>query len=292
LLFALNHLFEYSLYFIHYAAEAMLVDWVGVNGVDKGAIYIILKGSCCGEVVGQLPVSFHKNLALAGESEVYGMLPLMIDPSTQGIFTCRNNPFRVWQRADMCQDRKLIAMITGASPPRVYFYPRLQGQTILEAFTSVPVPTNCPYILSVSYGILNEMKHEAVAFADTEATRFADTSECEGGSTCNVPIYFYDLIYPDTVDLSPQESADDWIEITNDDFEDGGHVGSYVLGVSMPLPAKTMSVAAVGRFVSVVTMDWLPCLLTMGIRIAPAILCFVWILSFKWTVSTIWIHSL
>jgi hypothetical protein len=41
----------------------------------------------------------------------------------------------------MRQDGKLIAMITGASPHWVYFYPHLQGQTILEqAFTSV-LPT-------------------------------------------------------------------------------------------------------------------------------------------------------
>jgi hypothetical protein len=71
---------------------------------------------------------FHKNLALGGELEVYGMLPLMIGPLTQGIFTCRNNPFRVWQGADMRQDGKIIAMITGASPPRVYLNRRLQGK--------------------------------------------------------------------------------------------------------------------------------------------------------------------
>jgi hypothetical protein len=100
----------------------------------------------------------------------------------------------------------------------------------LEAFTSVLVPAKCPYISSVSCGLSNEKKHEAVAFVDAEGTRFAVRSECEGGSTCNVHIYFYDLIYPDTVDSSPEEPVDDWLEITNDDFEDGDHVGSYVLG--------------------------------------------------------------
>jgi hypothetical protein len=198
--FLLTHLFEYSLRFIYYAAEAMFVDWIGVNGVGKGDIYIISKGNC-GEGVGQIPVSFHKNLALGEESEVYGMEPLMIDPPTQGIYTCSDGAFRVWQGADMRQDGKLIAMITGASPPRVYFYPRLQGQTVLEAFTtSVLVPAaNCPYISSVSYGLSNEKKHESVAFVDAEGTRLADMSECQGGSTCDVPIYIYDLIYPDTM---------------------------------------------------------------------------------------------
>jgi hypothetical protein len=94
LLFALTHLFEYSLCFIYYAVEAMLVDWVGVNGVGKGAIYIVLKGNC-GEGVGQIPVSVHKNLALGEELEVYGMLPLMIDSPTQGICTCIDGPFCV-----------------------------------------------------------------------------------------------------------------------------------------------------------------------------------------------------
>jgi hypothetical protein len=200
-------------------------------------VYIISKGTC-GEGVGQIPVSVHKNLALGEESEVYGMMPLMIDPPTQGIYNCNDASFRVWQGADMRQDGKLIAMITGASPPRVYFYPRLQGQTVLEAFTSV-LPANCPYISSVSYGLSNERKHEAVAFVDAEGTRFADTSECQGGSACNVPIYFYDLIYPDTVDSSPEEPAVGWIEITNDDFEDEpDHVGSYVLGGGNAFPSQ------------------------------------------------------
>jgi hypothetical protein len=146
------------------------------------------------------------------------MLPLMIDPPTQGIFTCRNNPFRFWQGADMRQDGKLVAVITGASPPRVYFYPRLQGQTVLEAFPSMLVPANCPYVSPVSYGLSNKLKHKAVAFADAEGTQFADTSECEGGPPCDVPIYFYSLIYPDTVDSSPEDPVYEWIEITNNNF--------------------------------------------------------------------------
>jgi hypothetical protein len=73
----------------------------------------------------------------------------------------------------------------------------------LEAFTSM-LHTNCPYISPVSYGLSNEMKHEVVAFVDAEGTRLADMSECRGGLPCNVPIYFYDLIYPDTVDLLPE----------------------------------------------------------------------------------------
>jgi hypothetical protein len=67
---------------------------------------------------------------------------------------------------------------------------------------------SCPNISSIPYGLSNEMKHEAVAFVDAEGTRLADMSECRGGSTCTVPIYLYDLIYPDTVDSLPDQEED------------------------------------------------------------------------------------
>jgi hypothetical protein len=83
------------------------------------------------------------------------------------------------------------------------------------------------------------MKHKAVAFVDAEGTRLAFMSECQGGSTCNMPIYFYDLIHLDTVDPSLEEPAGGWIEITNDDFKDGpDHVGSYALGCADALPSQ------------------------------------------------------
>jgi hypothetical protein len=94
------------------------------------------------------------------------------------------------------------------------------------------LPSSCPYIASTSYGLSNEKQHEAVAFVDAQGTRYADTSECQGGSACNVPIYFYDLIYPETPDSSPDFPTDGWNTITTDDFETEGHWGNYAAGGS------------------------------------------------------------
>jgi hypothetical protein len=217
----------------------MFVDWTGANGVGKGDIYIVSKGNC-GEGVGQIPISFHKNVAVGVTTTTYDMPPVsstLIDPPQQGEIACGDGPFRVWQGADMRRDGKLIAMITGASPPRVYFYPRLAGQTVVEAFTNV-LPSSCPYIASTSYGLSNEKKQEAVAFVDAQGTRYADTSECQGGRACNVPIYFYDLIYPETPDSSPDIPTDGWNTITTDDFETGDNWGNYAAGGSQAFPSQ------------------------------------------------------
>jgi hypothetical protein len=221
------------------AAEAMFVDWTGVDGVGKGDIYIVSKGNC-GEGVGQIPVSFHKNVAVGQNTNTYDMSPVsstLIDPPQQGDYACGDGPFRAWQGADMRQDGKLIAMIAGGSPPRVYFFPRLPWQTVAEAFTSM-LPPNCPYIASTSYGLSNEKKYEAVAFVDAEGTRYADTSECDDGSACRVPIHFYDLVYPDTPDSSPQVPTEGWNTITTDDFETGVNGGSYEAGGGYVYPSQ------------------------------------------------------
>jgi len=234
-------------------AEAMFVDWTGVNGAGKGDIYIITKGGCSNGV-GRIPISEHKDLAVGETSaQPYETLPLLLDPNSpteprppmQLDITCGDGPFRVWQGADMRRDGQLIALITGASPPRVYFYPRLTDQTVEDVFTYIydgssdPSSTTCPFIASTSYGMSNEKKHEAVAFVDAAGTRYADTSECEGGGGCNVPIYFYDLIDP----LDPNGSrtpplvpADQWVVITADDFEGGDHLGSYTVGGEHAFP--------------------------------------------------------
>jgi hypothetical protein len=49
-----------------------------------------------------------------------------------------------------------------------------------------------------------------------------------------VPIYFYDLIYPDTPDSSPDVPTDGWNIITADDFERGSHWGNYAAGGNQP----------------------------------------------------------
>jgi hypothetical protein len=138
----LVHVYQLILLFLRIAsAEAMFVDWTGANEVGKGDIYNVSKGNC-GEGVGQIPISFHKNVAVGQTTATYEMAPVsstLIDPPHQGEYDCADGPFRVWQGGDMRQDGKIIAMTTGAFPPRVYFYPRLPGQTVVEAFTNVRI---------------------------------------------------------------------------------------------------------------------------------------------------------
>jgi hypothetical protein len=150
----------------------------------------------------------------------------------------------------MRRDGRLIALITGASPPRVYFYPRLEDQTIEEVFTYIydgnndPSSNTCPFIGSTLYGLLNEKKHEAVAFVDAEGTQYADTSECASGGGCNVPIYFYHLIDqldPTSYRTPPLIPADQWVVMTADDFEDGDHLGSYTSGGEHAFPSEDQS---------------------------------------------------
>jgi hypothetical protein len=228
---------------VYYDAEAMFVDWQG----GKGDIYIITKGRCGTGRVGVIPASYHETLSIGNAPStidvpdgayIYPMTALMLEPPKQGDdITCGESPFRLWQGADMRRDGRLIALITGESPPRVYFYPRLAEQSVLEALTSnaPDEAASCPFIAPTSYGLEDERKHEAVAFMP-DGKGFADTSECNGGSACEVPIYFWDLLFPDSPDttfsdgLVPASDDGEWVSITDDDFETGDHLGSFVNG--------------------------------------------------------------
>ncbi len=132
----------------------------------------------------------------------------------------------------MRRDGRLIALITGASPPRVYFYPRLNGETVIDALTSPSgVASSCSYISSTSYGLTNEKRYETVAFLP-DGKSFADTSECDGGGRCNVPIYFWDLVFPGSPDPTFHNGlvpADAWQVISFEDFETGT-MGIFVNG--------------------------------------------------------------
>ena len=212
-----------------YDAEAMFVDWVGTG---KGDIYIITKGTCTMGGVGKIPSSYHGNLAVGNipsnvympsNAYVYPMAREMMEPPKQGSnVPCSNSEFRHWQGADMRRDGRLIALITGASPPRVYFYPRVDGESVIDALTSpVGVSASCPYVASTSYGLSNEKKHEAVAFLP-DGDGFADTSECDGGRRCKVPIYFWDLVYrgsPDSPFPSDLVPVDGWQRMAFEGFE-------------------------------------------------------------------------
>jgi hypothetical protein len=207
----------------------MFVDWVGVSDdpeENKGDIFIVTKGGCSGGV-GKIPVSEHRNLAPAAKSTVAYRMPAVVDdPPEQGTFTCANNEFRSWVGADMRRDGRLIAILRGSgNSPAVYFFPRLAHQSVAEALDE----SACDYIAATSRGLLDEKKHEAVAFVDPEGLRFADTSECEGGGSCNVPVYFYELEYADSDFVTIVEPVSGWQQITFDDFEDGTW-GNYIEG--------------------------------------------------------------
>lgn len=231
---------EYLTHFdILATAEALFIDWDASSG-GKGDIYVVTKGACGLGRVGRIPASYHQNLPInniATSSEVpagafvYPMMAVLTSPPKQGDYVdCANEAFRAWQGADMRRDGRLIALITGQSPPRVYFYPRVAGATVAAALSSTQadVAASCPYIASTSYGLDDERKHEAVAFLP-DGKSFADTSECSGGSSCKVPIYFWNLIAPNSPSpISPQDGT--WSQITFDDFESGDHLGNYKNG--------------------------------------------------------------
>lgn len=214
---------------------------------QKGDIYIVTKGRCGLGRVGLIPASYHETLRLGNlpsnedvpaGAYIYPLPALMDRPPKQGIdITCDKGAFRSWQGADMTRDGRLIAMITGESPARVYFYPRETDQSVLQALTAETssIAASCPYMASTSFGLPNENKFESVAFLP-DGKSFADTSECDGGRPCNVPIYFWDLVYPGSPDIGftdgllPASDDPGWSTITLDDFESGDHLGSYTPG--------------------------------------------------------------
>lgn len=226
-------------------AEAMFVDWTGAFGVGKGDIYVVTKGKC-GEGVGRIPADLHRNIAYdgTGTTNVGSIQQVMFDPPWQGTQSCSatSKRFLEWQGADMSRDGRTIAMIVGASPSRVYFFPRETGQTV-EAALSGPSPSivegknlggpgaSCDYIAATSYGLTDEKKWEAVAFIDFHGTKYAEVSECNGGGNCKVPVYMHQLLLENVVDESPSDNG--WEEITFDDFNDATF-GNYLNGVTEP----------------------------------------------------------
>jgi hypothetical protein len=214
-----------------YDAEAMFVDWVGSG---KGDIYIITKGTCTLGGVGMIPASYHgslpvgnvpSNIYMPTNAAVYSMARVITEPPKQGSTgTCNNVDYKPFQGADMRRDGQLIAMIAGGSPPRVYFYPRVNGETVIDALTSpTGASASCSYIASTSYGLANEKKHEAVAFLP-DGRSYAETSECDGGRACNVPIYFWDLVFPSSSPTSLRNGpipTDGWEFMSFENFETG-----------------------------------------------------------------------
>ena len=220
-------------------AEAMFVDWTGINGLGKGDVYIILKGRC-GKGVQRLPVTVHKDL-LPGEVVNVGNTDMVTeDPPWQQLYNCGDSEFDVWQGADMSRDGTRIAMITQGYPPRVYFFARANRMSVAEAL----LLPSCDYISSVSSGLLNERKYEAVAFVDERGTSIAETTECNGGRDCVVPMYFHELVFTESETKSTNGTSiptEGWIGITNDDFADGslGNFKTTRNGMLNVFPSQT-----------------------------------------------------
>jgi len=234
---------------LRYDAETMFVDWVGSG---KGDIYIVTKATCSMGGVGRIPASYHGRLRVGNipsssyipsKASVYSMARAMTAPPKQGsMITCSNGGFRVWQGGDMRRDGQLIALLAGGSPPRVYFYPRLPEETVMSALRSPQGESaSCPFIAPISYGLSNEKKHEAVAFLP-DGLSYADTSECDGGRRCDVPIYFWDLVYPNSPDPTLRSGpvpVDGWQTLAFETFE-SGTMGSFSSG-SKAYPSSALA---------------------------------------------------
>jgi hypothetical protein len=241
---------QYIAHHVDISAETLFVDWVGVSGNEtenQGDIYIVTKSGGCNGGVGKIPVAVHKNLAAGGvvatttttttktrttsTTPPFRMPEIVGDPPQQASnVTCDDDAFRTWVGADMRRDGRLIAMLRGAgNTPAVYFFPRLPDQSVAQALRD----TSCEYISPTSMGLVDQNRHEAVAFVDSEGIRFADASECDGGVSCQVAVFMYELVYPNSKPNSIVEPATTtsagWQTITNDDFEDGTW-GNYMPG--------------------------------------------------------------
>jgi hypothetical protein len=206
-------------------AEAMFVDWTGTvpSGTGRADIYVVTKGGC-GRGVGRIAAGLHEGLLPGEEVNIGRIERVMQDPPSQGTVSCGDGPFRQWQGADMSRDGSKIALSTGLSPARVYFFTRdTASQSVTDALRNGP----CDYVSSTSFGLANEKQHEAVAFLDVAGSVFAETSECQGGKDCQVPVYFHSLEFG----LQPESRTTylpfiGWKTITYDDFEDG--IGNYM----------------------------------------------------------------
>lgn len=173
-----------------------------------------------------VPIWFHRNIGPGETSRsVYDMSAVMNDPPQQGAgVTCQDRNFRAYTGGDMRSDGRLITLIKRGPPTAAYFYPRLPGQSVIEALSSPP----CPYVSPSAFGLETETKHEAVAFEGTGG-RFADVSECgRAGPTCYPSLYLYQLTFPGEWNGRLEGPSSNWESITYDDFRNG--FGSYSSG--------------------------------------------------------------
>ena len=187
-------------------AETLFVDWKGdKKGGKRGDMYIVTKRKdpYCDARVGKIPSSFHSNLSPGASTKVYSMKAVMNTPD-QGNVKCEDSPYRPWTGGDMSRKGNLIAL---RREEGVYFYSRLKQMSVIEALSQP-----CPFAAPTSTGLTNENQFEAVGFIG-KGDVYAETSECDDKSNCQVPVYFYNL------KPSKKSSEYCWETVTFDDFE-------------------------------------------------------------------------
>jgi len=187
-------------------AETLFVDWKGdKKGGKRGDIYIVTKRKdpYCDARVGKIPSSFHSNLSPGESTEIYSMSAVTGAPP-QGNVKCEDDPYRPWTGGDMSRKGNLIAL---RREEGVYFYSRLEEISVVEALSE-----SCPFAAPTSNGLPDENQFEAVGFVG-KGNIYAETSECDNKSDCQVPVYFYNL--------NPKKKSTDycWETITYDNFE-------------------------------------------------------------------------
>jgi hypothetical protein len=175
-----------------------------------GDIYIMTKQPYdrVDQRIGKIPVSLHSGLApLEDKNGYYDVWMKAIGKASVEV---------PWSGADMSRGGNLIA---ARRDDLVYFYPRLQGETVVQAM----VQPACPYV-SQTYRDGNDMnRFEAVTFvsdydhsydysmsdyaneeADADPSRsasasrpphFLEVSECAQKEACHLPVVEYKLLY-------------------------------------------------------------------------------------------------
>jgi hypothetical protein len=120
---------------------------------------------------------------------------------------------RRWEDADMSVNGHLIAL---RDFDYVYFYPRLDGQTVAQALESEP----CDFASATLRGGIHKNNFESVAFVDH--TRVVEASGCDLEDDCSVALTVYELQTLISSDgASSPGQVGDWEPLSFEDFENG-----------------------------------------------------------------------
>jgi hypothetical protein len=178
--------------------EAMFVDIVGdaTTGDQMGDIYIITKNPHQPDRmrIGKVPVEAHakgtnnsKNGASTASEAEDNMSDVAVQVKNMGL-PWMNRGQQHYSGGDMSPDGRLIALRTTMD---VYFFPRLAGTSVIDSISGAAADP-CEYMAPTSRSLDNERRFEAVAFSS--ATSLAETTECDGRKSCEVPVYMYDIV--------------------------------------------------------------------------------------------------